>query len=339
MKSQRVLRAITTLRGVAALWLLDAFCLGGCATERAPALRPGPVLQVHAQDGSSPAAGEGEAPMVRSPEDSEAASCAKGEKEACAALAYRCHIGAPAPDVPWESAACAERERRACDLGEMRYCANLADRYSDVTSNVGVAKDEAKALELNERVCNTSVAWDRCMAVALAYETGRGVAANDVLAVRYFERACPDDSGLQPQACVLLARHVAAGTGTTKNEARAVHLLVEGCAQGVCEIDLLQRLCADAGGTSGSREGCVALARVAGLHVAWVPQQSLRRAIRLLELACARREAAGCEVLAEWYGEGMTTMWEEQVPRDPRRSAAFRKKACDAGAKGSCSTR
>jgi TPR repeat protein len=115
------------------------------------------------------------------------ASCDRGDKVACATLASRCAIGRKG-DVPWESAACAERERKACYAGDAFFGRKLSDRYTSVTDDVGVPKDEAMAAKLVERACEGGDGMDSCMNIAARYETGDGVAKDVARAVAFWER-------------------------------------------------------------------------------------------------------------------------------------------------------
>lgn len=266
----------------------------------------------------------------------EAAACEAGDAKACTALAFRCRLGATDPDVPWESAACAERERKACDAGDAPSCKQLADRYLDSSGHAGVPQDEGRAVELYQRACDSGRDLGSCMTVAMAYETGRGVAQDPAQAARALELTCLQDSGVLPQACTHLASYLANGRGVARDEARAARLYLAACVEGVCEGDALRRLCADASGRRGTNAGCVALAQLAAVRVAGVPPQNGRLALSLLERACQRGEADGCSTLADWYADGVPELGGISVPKDPKRAAALLAKACQAGAASAC---
>ncbi|NUO48208.1 MAG: sel1 repeat family protein [Polyangiaceae bacterium] len=148
------------------------------------------------------------------PRDSLFLKCEGHDREACVKLASHCYVGVKA-DPQWESKECAERERRACDEGVGEYCSNLADRYSRVTGDVGVPKDEVTALRLYDKACDLGNAgYNACTIAAYAYEAGNlGLPKDSARAVAIFESLCDEEGGVFPQSCQSLARHLASGDG------------------------------------------------------------------------------------------------------------------------------
>ncbi len=301
-----------------------------CGSCGPPTNEPGrTVIDVRVE----PRASASEAPPA-TPADPEVARCDAGEVAACVKLANRCDIGAKG-DVPWESTACAERERRACDAGETSYCRKLADRYTDVTNDVGVPKDEAIAAKLLEKACDGAAGFDSCEQLAHRYLGGIGVAVDVARAFSLFERVCDEESGIFPQPCQQVARLLIEGKVVKKDEARAARIHAATCAQGVCDVESIEALCADAGGKGGNA-GCVPLARVYTLSVYGAPGIRSKVAKDLLERACKRRDAAGCRELANWYAEGVDWSDGLTIKPDATRARALLKQACDAGDEAAC---
>lgn len=267
------------------------------------------------------------------------AKCEAHDRQACEALAAHCFVGQE-KEPKWESKACAERERRACDEGAGAYCAKLAIRFTDSTNDVGVPKDEAVAMKLYVRACDLSGDMDACLRVAFAYDSGFGGLPKDpARAVPLFEGLCDEESGIFPVACQALARHLITGDGVAKDPARGADIHSATCSQGACDVEALDALCSDANRKAKTTAGCLARARVYTLAVAGAPEPNYKKAKDLFERACKRSEAAACRTLADWYSEGKE--WHEgtKVPRDPKRAASFLAQACKAGDKTACSTR
>lgn len=273
------------------------------------------------------------------PRDSLFLKCEGHDRAACVKLASHCRVGVTT-EPKWESKECAERERRACDEGVGEYCSNLADRYSSVTGDVGVPKDEVTAVKLYDRACDLGDAgYNACTIAAYAYEAGNlGLPKDAARAVAIFEGLCEEDGGVFPQSCQSLARHLAEGDGVAKDEARAAWIHASACSQGACDIDAIDILCSDENRKAKTTVGCVARARVYMMAVAGAPAHDYRKAKSLLERACNRSEAAGCRMLAEWYAEGRDFPGGPKVPQDTKRAAALFAQACKAGDKAACRT-
>jgi TPR repeat protein len=310
----------------------------GCASSR-PSGDAQPVADVTVAPSAVASASVTASSSAAPPGDPLVAKCEAHDREACQKLALHCSVGQTV-DPKWESKECAERERRACEEGAGESCADLADRYTDVTGDVGVAKDEQAAMKLYEKACETGGrfnAINACMRIAYAYEGGfSGLAKNAARAVELFEGLCDEEGGIFPQPCQALARHLAAGDGVAKNEARAARIHAATCGQGVCDVDAIDALCSDVSPKAKTTAGCVARARVYMLAVAGAPAHDFRKAKNLLERACKRSEAEGCLTLSEWYAEGKDFPGGPKVPQDPRRAASFRDQACKAGEKTAC---
>lgn len=256
-----------------------------------------------------------------------AARCAAGERAACVAHAWQCGVGRQG-DVEWKSTACAEREQRACDLGDADLCWRLSWRYGDTTADAGVTKDLAREIGLVERACQLGGAADACQQMASRHATGDGVPRDVSRAVALWEGLCDEEGGLWPEPCRQLADHLVTGTGIARDEARAARIFGATCIHGWCAEKELRRLCADAGSGATTNVGCVALARTITMPVAGAPPMQPRLARTLLERACQRGEAEGCSHLAAWYGTGRAWPDGSSVPEDGARAEALRKKAC-----------
>jgi TPR repeat protein len=115
---------------------------------------------------------------------------------------------------------------RACSLGNMRACVDVAWFYESGTRGFG--KDVVHALGLYRKACDTDPQTG-CAGIAHSYEVGLQVPRNIELAARIFQAKC---DGGDPLACAGLAHLYSTGDGVPANAARSSGLLQRSCTLG-----------------------------------------------------------------------------------------------------------
>lgn len=187
---------------------------------------------------------------------------------------------------------CQLRDSNACNYAGMVYLAAP-----------GVQRDARRALQLLELSCNlgnglgcynlalhgpktarlerlkTGCRYQNgpaCYELALAYDLGKGLAQDSVLARRYFVAACLEESGL---ACYHLARVAYSNPAHLGDKLRATKLLQRACALNVSVA-------------------CYSFA------VIRKSQNKLQDFVRSLEKACVLQHAKSCQLVARLYFNG-----------------------------------
>ena len=163
--------------------------------------------------------------------------------------------------VPQNRAAAARYFERACELGSLEGCANVAIQYLFLFER---RSDDtvSRALERLEQECERAPDWGACYLVGAAYETGRGRPKDPGRAIALYERCGPQNL----YAVKGLARIALSGGGGEFNPAAIAPVLLRAARV-------------------GDAESCWYLAHMhrAGLGV----QPDERRARALLNRACA----------------------------------------------------
>jgi uncharacterized protein len=103
----------------------------------------------------------------------------------------------------------------------MKACSILAGSY---LAGEGVAKNLARACELNQRACDGGESG-ACFVLGLAYEAGAGVAKDVVRARALYEKACGlGDKKADALGCQELGRLYDQGIGVQKKAASQARL-------------------------------------------------------------------------------------------------------------------
>jgi TPR repeat protein len=110
--------------------------------------------------------------------------CAAGLANACYWLGLMSLSG-------WDADVSGERAIaffvRACDLGDLSGCSQVASIYKFGWG--GIAESPRKAAEWHERACDKGKV-EECNSAAVLYEEGEGMPANLERAMRLYQRAC-----------------------------------------------------------------------------------------------------------------------------------------------------
>ncbi|MFN0057530.1 MAG: RnfABCDGE type electron transport complex subunit D [Planctomycetota bacterium] len=119
---------------------------------------------------------------------------------------------------------------KACELGNINGCANVAIQYLFLHERRSDA-DVARAFDQLEAECNRVSNWGICFLVGVAYETGRGRPLDPRRAIELYER-----SGLENLYAVKgLARIALLGGGEVSDLTRIPPILERACAAGDAE--------------------------------------------------------------------------------------------------------
>lgn len=239
---------------------------------------------------------------------------------------------------------------RACDLGEMEACYDLALLYEDGVA--GVEKDVARARQLYQKACDAPEPDPTaCSNLGLMYKTGSGVEVDAEAAVAMYERACELGSHL---GCTNLAGRLVAGDGVERDVSRAGELVGEACRQGFfdacgpwlalaargcpdgarCENDAVElpeqaQAYAETCVEAGDPVACAAMAAVLERGYGGI-EQDPAEALARFEQACASGVQLACYKAADYYQGGVAG------EPDPGRAAALYASACEAGFANAC---
>jgi uncharacterized protein len=116
--------------------------------------------------------------------------------------------------------------RAACDEGSARGCMRLGDAY-----HRGLLQGDEQEVDCYRRACDAGANLG-CVSAGRAYLSGRGAAADPVLAATLFGRVC--ERGNAP-ACFELARLYDAGVGVKKDPSKSFELFQKACRLGLDE--------------------------------------------------------------------------------------------------------
>jgi TPR repeat protein len=228
----------------------------------------------------------------------------------------------------------------ACDRGSQLGCAGLGTVF------LSGSKNPEKAIELLTRACEAKVGR-ACASLAVAYESGLGVARDGAKAMSIARDAC---TAGEHRACVLYGRALLFGDhGVTRDANRCRELAEKACAANIaagCTLAGLAYSTAlnnaaeaqkwlDKGCKLGDGPGCAALAVQhfrGGLPgdaqgVAVSPERGVELATR----ACDLDAPIGCSLLAKALANG------EGVAQDLRRARELAEKACSGSDAAGCS--
>lgn len=266
-------------------------------------------------------------------------ACAPDDAAACRELAEVARIADPV-----DASASVAYGQRACANGDGQACSALGLRYED---GLGIADDDAKALELFDHACALG-AGTGCFHAGLMYGTGHGVARDDREAQAWYARAeaawSPGCTDAETTWCTKLGLLNEQGFGVPKDRVKALALYDRACAGAHpdgCVSAAALRLAepdGDAGTAiaairtacdAGYAQGCGALGKLylTGGHDIAVDAE---RAKELLERSCHAGDAHGCTMLA-----GVLTLNQGVTP-DPAAAAWYAARACDLGGSAGC---
>lgn len=174
-------------------------------------------------------------------------------------------------EVTQSNARAAKYFGRACELGNVNGCANVAIQFLFLKERRS-DEDVARALEMLERECAREPDWGICFLVGVAYENGKGRPMDKARAAELFE-VC----GLDNLYAAKGMARVALSTGIAGMDLSPVALV-------------LQTSC---GGGDGESCWYVAYMQLSGVGM----ERDERRARSMLERACALGAAKACEAV------------------------------------------
>jgi serine/threonine protein kinase len=186
-----------------------------------------------------------------------------------------------------------EGKSSRCSLGTAQSCTSLGKKYFE---GDGVAKDDARALDLSLQGCDAGDA-EGCTAVGVQYGNGTQAVTRDrVRANVFFKQGC---DGGDPVGCTNLGVLHNSGDEAIAYEVRAVKLYEQGCDNGV----LLA--CADAGVRYENGYG--------------VPSNR-DKALALYSKACSGTVAGACEEVKRLEAEIAASSRRTNTPSRPARA-------------------
>jgi TPR repeat protein len=223
------------------------------------------------------------------------------------------------------------------DWSDGRACTALGYMYA---AGQGVAKDEAKAVELYEKGCRYNDPRG-CTALGLMLAGGVGVPKDLVKAAESFEKGCERGD---LRSCINLGFLCMTGQGVAQDEARGLKLFQKGCDGGNavgCNnlFGYHATLCRNGKAAhclEGSRWIQATLKKKENLPEGLQFDQGsvsqlLAEATRILQTACDAGDAQGCSDLASIYASG------EGVALDKSKATELYRKACALGLETACS--
>tara|TARA_B100001179_G_scaffold212096_1_gene179791 strand:- start:557 stop:1156 length:600 start_codon:yes stop_codon:yes gene_type:complete len=151
------------------------------------------------------------------------AECTAGNLESCSKLAN--HLVTRKDEASKRRGF--ELHKSTCDKGHLPACGDLAASYS---MGLGVEKDEARAYEINLKLCEEKDYGPACSSVGFVHALGKaGFARDENSAVIYFERACElDHAG----GCERAGKHWNSLLNPDRDKALAAQFFSRGCELG-----------------------------------------------------------------------------------------------------------
>ncbi len=247
---------------------------------------------------------------------------------------HKCTL--PSPAHPHQChfddyAACDEQ----CHRGHAGSCTTLAMM---IAAGRGVAKDEARAIELLAQACRDGEPM-ACRHTADVLATGETVARDAKRAIEMFGALC--DGGLGT-ACSYLGALAEAGTEMPADHARSLALFKRACDAGYARgcNNLASRYATEPAGfgnaiaiyneacATGDIPACNNLAAILAAAPTAVPD--LHHALKILELGCAQQQVELCADLGILLARGIG------IAKDEARGARLLGDACAAGNANAC---
>lgn len=224
-------------------------------------------------------------------------ACDGGDGQGCSDLArrYICASGVPL-DLPRSTAL----SERACDLGFVPACGNVAMMVAYPGSNV----EPAAAFRYADKGCKAGDGG-ACNALGLIYLQGIGTPVDAEKSARLFDDQC---KRANQQACGNLAMQLYFGMGLARDIPRAAVLAEHACTSVPGACSTLGAILVEQGGDA-----------------------NMQRAEILFASTCNLGNGGACDNLGQLYARGVG-----QAPPDRDRASAAYKQACDLGFAKAC---